>query len=63
MEHKYSVGETVTWINAYGVNWGKVTIIKQVESTDNPSYMIEPHDAYWCPVWEEYLHPLKRGDK
>ncbi len=58
IEHKYEIGDTVLWINDYGVNLGKRTIIKQVELTGTPSYMIEPHDAHWCSVREENLHKI-----
>ena len=55
---KYKVGDIVTYINAYGVNWGKRKIVEVTERTGRPCYYIEPTDTPWFAVGEENLYPV-----
>ena len=59
VSHKYEVGDSVIWINDYGVNLGKRTIVSKENFYGRPAYQIEPYDTPWCPVLEKNLHEIK----
>ena len=59
VNHKYEVGDSVIWINDYGVNLGKRTIVSKENFYGRPAYQIEPYDTPWCPVLEKNLHEIK----
>lgn len=56
INHKYNVGDTVIWINDYGVHLGKRVIISKSIRTNKPTYYIAPNDAPWYDVEECNLH-------
>jgi hypothetical protein len=58
VEHKYEIGDSVVWINDYGVNLGKRTITSKENFHGRPAYQIEPYDTPWCPVLEKNLHGI-----
>lgn len=53
--HKYAIGESVIWVNEYGVYLGKRTIAGLETRTGRPCYYITPHDAPWFAVAESSL--------
>lgn len=53
--HKYKISDVVTFINSYGVNFGKKTITG-LDNRNGPTYYITPTDTPWYSVEEEYLH-------
>lgn len=55
-EPKYKVGDELTYINDYCVNWGLRTITDMVQDQWGWSYYISPTDTPWCPVREKNLY-------
>jgi hypothetical protein len=52
---KYSPGQEVHWVNSYGRDNGKRTIVDCVMEQRGPCYHITPHDAPWYAVEENEL--------
>lgn len=56
LQPKYKVGDEVTYINDYCVNWGARTITGMEQDKWGWNYYISPTDTPWCPVSEKNLH-------
>ena len=57
--HKFKVGQTVIFVNDYGINWGERTV---TELIDNPvrgcTYKITPTETPWFDCNKDNLfHP------
>lgn len=53
---KYKVGDELTYINDYCVNWGLRTITDMVQDKWGWNYYISPTETPWCPVREKNLY-------
>lgn len=56
LQPKHKVGDEVTYINDYCVNWGPKTIIGIDFSRGRPTYFIEPTETPWVSIEEKNLH-------
>ncbi|MDD4969780.1 MAG: hypothetical protein PHT07_10175 [Paludibacter sp.] len=56
VEPKYKIGDEVTYINDYCVNWGLRTITGMEQDKWGWKYFISPTDTPWFPVKEKNLY-------
>ena len=54
-KYQFNVGDKVEWTNEYGSYRGVKTIVGLGELSGEPAYYIEPHDAPWFTIKEQYL--------